>query len=278
MVLIVQTKDATLPSRHVNAPPPYTPLAAAAPPRTPGPASPFRSSPTVSFDSLPPHILLQIVNATVPPQSLRTPEYYIESLYWLTHSLRLVSRSTYIACMNFLRSTFLTDYLTNIKHPYTCDPFPLEPPEASLPPQYQRPQAIVSLQREMAVLDRFIALKCSEDVRSYQTELHLDLDHFKDLFELEQPKARTEDLIRKYGMRAGVVSLVAPPLATSTPISRLPTPLPFSAISVNFSPRKVGVTILRRTVVDVRRDRDETLESVAKRLVKELARVLGRAG
>ena len=40
--------------------------------------------------------------------------------------------------------------------------------------------------REMAVLDRFIALRCSEDVRSYQTELHLDLDHFKDLFELEQ--------------------------------------------------------------------------------------------
>ncbi|KAG8908828.1 hypothetical protein FRB99_003066 [Tulasnella sp. 403] len=231
-----------------------------------------------SFQSLPNHLLLKIVQLTIPKRTPRTSHDHVESLCWLTQSLRLVSRATYIVCMNFLRSHFLQDYMLNVKPPYTCDPFPLEPPEANLPPQYQQPQSVRTLQRETPVLDQFIVLKCYEDRRSHESELYLDLDSFKDIFELMQPKARTEDLIRRYGMRAGVVSLSAPPLSPSTPTSRLPTPLPFSEINVSFSPRRVGVVILRRTVVAVPRERDESLENIAKRLIMELARLLGRSG
>lgn len=85
-----------------------------------------------------------------------------------------------------------------------------------------------------------------------------------------------EDLVRRYGVRAGVISLVAPPMSASASTSKLPTPLPFTSVSVSFSPRKVGLVVLRRTVVEVKRERDEKLESVAKRLINELARVLGR--
>lgn len=87
--------------------------------------------------------------------------------------------------MNYLRTSFLQDYTMNVKSPYTSDPFPLEPPETSLPPQYLT-QSIQSMQRETAILDRFIALKCSEDMHSAESELHLEMDYFKDLFELSQ--------------------------------------------------------------------------------------------
>jgi len=171
-----------------------------------------------------------------------------------------------------------------VKPPYTSDPFPMITPEASLPPdlramlEEQAMGGIQSLQRETAVLDKFIAVKCTEDLRNYESpELHLDLDLFKDIFELMQPKSRTEDLVRKYGMRAGVISLVASPLAPpSSSRSPISLPLPFASVSINYSPRKVGLVVLRRTIVEVKRERDESLESVAKRLIKELARALGR--
>ncbi|KAG8991275.1 hypothetical protein FRB93_002851 [Tulasnella sp. JGI-2019a] len=285
MVLIVQTKDlavdrAMYPTRHVNAPPPYTRRS----PTAPEPLSPsFSSTPgrRRSWQTLPKHVLLNIIEASIPPYSQRSPAPHIEAIYWLSRSVRLVSRATYTASMYYLRSSFLSSYHVSVKPPYTSDPFPLVPPEATLPPDLQAYQSMMiqSLQRETAVLDKFIAVKCLEDLRNYESpELHLDLDLFKDIFDLLQPKARTEDLIRKYGIRAGVISLIAPPLSPG-PSSRtpLPLPFPFASVSISFSPRKVGLVVLRRTIAEVKRERDESLESVAKRLIKELARVLSRA-
>ncbi|KAG9013675.1 hypothetical protein FRB94_001237 [Tulasnella sp. JGI-2019a] len=291
MVVIVETKGLEIdrvvqPTHHVNAPPPYSRQLPPPPERFYLSLKNVTSTPaqTKSWQTLPKHILLNIIDATIPSYSQHSPAPHLEAIYWLNRSLRLVSRSTYAATMHHLRSSFISSYLVSVKSPYTSDPFPLIPPESILPPDLQAYQStmIQSLQRETAVLDTFIAVKCMEDLRNYESpELHLALDLFKDIFDLLQPKARTEDLIRQYGMQAGLITIVAPPLSPG-PSSRvplpLPLPLPFASISINFSPRKVGLVVLRRTIAEVKRERDESLESVAQGLIKELARALIRAG
>lgn len=176
-----------------------------------------------------------------------------------------------------------------IRPPYSSDPFPLSSSASS-----SSVIAVDSLQRETKVLDLFIALKVHEDVMLDDSSLHLEReDSFKDLFDLMQPRSRLEDLVRDYGIREGVVHTnptgVNAPSSSST-ISRMdnsgtgsmttgkrpsgPAPVTFSALSISFSPRRVGLVLTasgrKRTIVDVARTRDEKLEVTAKKLVKLL--------
>jgi hypothetical protein len=83
------------------------------------------------------------------------------------------------------------------------------------------------------VLDLYIALKVREDVWMDETELHLERDEsFKDLFDLMQPRSRTEDLVEQYGAEAKLITM-------SPTSGRSVTPIPFSDLTVSFSPRKV---------------------------------------
>jgi len=153
-------------------------------------------------------------------------EKHRKVLYWLSTSLRFVSRQLYIACMHVLRSTYLPSYQSLIRPPYTSDPFPLAVPsspsgETSNPPAYAPtslssassdglPTAspLVSLQRETVILDRYIVLKVIQDVLADDTELHIGREEsFRDLFDVAQPRARLEDLVRMYGVQDGVVSV-----------------------------------------------------------------------
>ncbi|KAG9088240.1 hypothetical protein FS749_002336, partial [Ceratobasidium sp. UAMH 11750] len=206
-------------------PPPYHTARHPAP-RAPNaeaqlPPPPFRARQTCrSLADLPQHVLLQIVYATcpddVPPERLR------RRLYWVAMYLRLTSRALYTASMHLLRSTYLPLYIDLVKPPYTSDPFPLNAP-ASLrytpTPTTPTPDplsttagaffvpSLQSVQRETAVLDRFLVLKICDDVRSDETELHLGSeDTFSDLFELMQPRSRVEDLVRVFGVQTGVVA------------------------------------------------------------------------
>ena len=178
--------------------------------------------------------------------------------------------------MHVLRSTYLPAYSTLVKPPYSTDPFPLASPSAPQPSTTLSP--IQSLQRETRVLDLFIALKVREDVWADESELHLERDEsFRDLFDLMQPRARMEDLVRAYGARDGVVSIDADgagkPVSSSSSSSRW-RPAPFSALSVAFSSRRLGLVLTTRerkkTIVEVQRGRDEKLEVGAKNLVREL--------
>ncbi|KAJ7021471.1 hypothetical protein C8F04DRAFT_1140925 [Mycena alexandri] len=216
-----------------------------------------------------------------------------------------VLRSTYLPAYDTLiRSPYSSD-------PF---PLPSSPPSAFAPvnPASLR---LDTIQRETATLDLFIALKVREDVWADDSELHLERDEsFKDLFDLAQPRSRLEDLVRVYGLREGVVSIDSPSNGLSAPAygssgnaspsptsgvfrnpprsptsptaksiskgkqpmrSLKPTPLPFSSLSVAFSPRKVGLQMgvpgkSKRTIVDTERTRDERLEVTAKRLVRQL--------
>ena len=58
------------------------------------------------------------------------------------------------------------------------------------------------------MLDLFICAKVREDVWFDETELHVERE---ELFDLSQPRARLEDLIRHYGARTGVVYTTASP-------------------------------------------------------------------
>ncbi|KAF9238474.1 hypothetical protein BU15DRAFT_62450 [Melanogaster broomeanus] len=266
-------------------PPPYAAAASVAPPPFPGT---WRRAACLA--ALPPHLLLKIVYMTFP-QTPGIDESRIErqrkTLYWLSLQLRLVNRSFYIACMHVLRSTYLSAYQSLIRLPYTSDPFPLSSSTSTSSP-------LETIQRETQVLDLFIALKVREDVMMDDSELHLEREEsFKDLFDLMQPRSRLEDLVRHYGLREGVIHTNPPSVSapsSATPVSdngawssssisdgmklSKPVALPFSALSISFSPRKVGLvltsTARKRTLVEVTRTRDEKLEIAAKKLAKQL--------
>jgi len=212
-----------------------------------------------TFPSLPPHILIQILYALFPvdstvflnpaspsSSSVRSgsdsrvqnnfearifedtkAEKQRKVLFWLSTSLRFVSKHLYIACMHVLRSIYLPSYQSLIRPPYSSDPFPLGVPAfpsggASNPPAYgsnsqsslvvredwASTSPIKSLQRETNILDRYIALKVRQDVFADDTELHIEPEEsFRDLFDVAQPRARLEDLTRIYGFREGVVTV-----------------------------------------------------------------------
>ncbi|KAF9556909.1 hypothetical protein CPC08DRAFT_615313, partial [Agrocybe pediades] len=266
-------------------PPPYL----RSPSSAPGSPFPNGSRPPATLSSLPAHILLQIIHHTFPPlpsanspsgSSIYTPappmfsqiEYQLsqpsiperqrKTLLWLSTHLRLVSRSLYTACMHVLRSTYLPAYQAMVKPPYTSDPFPMGLPTTSTP-----------------ILDRFILLKVRQDVFLDDTELHTDrADAFRDIFDVAQPKSRLEDLVRVFGIREGVVSV--PGWMNAKERQKEITPLPFSSLSISFSPRRVGLVYNRtKTIVEVPRKRGpngqmESLESLAKAVVRELKETL----
>lgn len=188
--------------------------------------------------------------------------------------------------MHVLRSTYLPAYTSMIHPPYTSDPFPFTSPSPSTyslsSSASQLTSPVNSVQRETAVLDQFISIKVREDVWVDDSELHLEREElFKDLFDLMQPRARLEDLVRAYALDAGVVSVsssanavvatycgapssssssrtgntcapnitlsrVPPYSSTSSPASRktakpITRKVPFNSLSCSFSPRSAGI-------------------------------------
>ncbi|KAF9535283.1 hypothetical protein CPB83DRAFT_841511 [Crepidotus variabilis] len=191
----------------------------------PAPLPILSTSGKPTLASLPAHILLQIIYNTFPlsdsPQHDTIPLLQRRVLFWLSTSLRLTSRQLYTASMHVLRSTYLESYQSLIRPPYTTDPFPLAEsltPGASGPPAYSSPSPsspsassprtspLKTTQRETPILDLYIALKVRQDVFSDDTSLHIEREEaYRDLFDVAQPRARLEDLVRVYGLREGVV-------------------------------------------------------------------------
>ncbi|KAG2112627.1 uncharacterized protein F5147DRAFT_683751 [Suillus discolor] len=266
-------------------PPPYFPNASTLPP----PPFPGEHRGAAKPSDLPPHLLLKIVYMTFP-QTPGVDEGKIErqrkTLCWLSTQLRSVNRSFYIACEHVLRSTYLPAYNSMIRPPYSSDPFPFSSSAST--------SSCDTMQRETKVLDLFIALKVHEDVMVDDSSLHLEReDSFKDLFDLMQPRSRLEDLVRHYGVREGVVHTNPYGVNASSSSSSVfrvnnsgigsastskwtsdLAPVPFSALSISFSPRRVGLVLTasgrKRTIVDVARTRDEKLEVTAKKLAGQL--------
>ena len=179
--------------------------------------------------------------------------------------------------MHVLRSTYLPAYNSLIRRPYSSDPFP-----HALPNTYEpttSPLALQHIHRETKVLDLFIALKVRQDVYMDDTEFHLEnTESFKDLFDFSQPKSRLEDLIRHYGVKEGAISVSDQVDTPRKMTASRPAPVPYSALSVTFSIRKVGLVLTtrtgKRTILEENRTREERLESTAKLLVHGLRDML----
>jgi len=172
--------------------------------------------------------------------------------------------------MHVLRSTYLPAYSSLIRRPYSSDPFPYALPNTYEPTT--SPLALQHIHRETKVLDLFIALKVRQDMYMDDTEFHLEsTESFKDLFDFNQPKSRLEDLIRNYGTKEGAISVPGQVESPRQTAASRPAPVPYSALSVSFSIRKVGLVLTtrtgKRTMLEESRKREERLESTAKLLV-----------
>ncbi|KZV80886.1 hypothetical protein EXIGLDRAFT_780385 [Exidia glandulosa HHB12029] len=228
-------------------------------PLTPSFPAPAYSTFT-QLSGVPPGVMLKIVYATFPePGTDPTFVRLRRTLFWLAMNLRAVNKAFYVACMHVLRSSYLPAYTQNVRAPYTSDPFP------------SSSSAGAGEQRETVVLDRWMLLKVREDVLADESELHLDLDAQRDVFDMLQPRARTEDLIRTLGLRERVITLDN---ATARPEHGL---YPFTALSVVFEPRRIALVLAtkggwRRTIAEVPRTREEALESSARKIVAQLVR------
>ena len=196
-------------------------------------------------------------------------------LLYRTHQIERAERN--LASMHVLRSTYLPAYSSLIRQPYSSDPFPHTLPNTYEPTS--SPLALQHIQRETKVLDLFIALKVRQDVYMDDTEFHLEnTESFRDLFDFNQPKSRLEDLIRHYGVKEGVITVSDQVATQRKTVTSRPAPVPYSALSVSFSIRKVGLVLTtrtgKRTILEEKRTGEERLESTAKLLVFGLRDVL----
>lgn len=171
--------------------------------------------------------------------------------------------------MHILRSSYLPAYSELVKYPYTSEPFPLAATQPTDASSLASAPVLPSLQRETAILDLFIALKVREDVWVDDSELHLERDEsFRDLFDLLQPRARMEDLVRLYGERNGFIFSKLGRAGGQISHKGM---LDFETLAVSFNSRRVGIVVTaqgrKRTVVETERARDEALEAAAQRLV-----------
>ncbi|EJD05193.1 uncharacterized protein FOMMEDRAFT_166819 [Fomitiporia mediterranea MF3/22] len=199
--------------------------------------------PRKTAPSLPSHVLLLIVYSTLPRLGEYRYKFVVENgirtkvqereresneefavrttrtLYWMAFCLRSVSRGFYLAAMHILRSTFLPHYMQRVRPPYSSDPFPHTSLSSHRPgdPSSARSGAhgtqtsisvVSSMQCESEVLDRYILHQLHEDVFADDSSLNLaHPERLRDLFDFMQPRARLMDLVRMYGVGAGLISL-----------------------------------------------------------------------
>lgn len=178
--------------------------------------------------------------------------------------------------MSMLRSRYLSAYLSQVRVPYTSDPFPVASSSSaggSLPiyseqqslssssfyDAYGRPltRSTVYAQgphsssssssdhvyrsrgRETAVFDRFICLRVGSDLRRAESDLALDGDEERDLFVRLQPAARLEDLLLQRSFAEAVHKrLVDPPPNPIPDANTVPRlrRIPFDHLSIKFTP------------------------------------------
>lgn len=189
------------------------------------------------------------------------------------------------ASMSLLRTHYLPSYLSQVRPPFTTDPWPATSSSSSL-------QASSSACRETKVLDLFIAVETKRDVEHFQSDL-LEQPGMGNLFDLHQPRARLEDLATQRGLLSGhLLSSISQPeeggveqrgagqvraqdISVAFALRKVELRLPMATSSGNISTRDRRLP--RRTVLTVERTRTTTLEETADVLLAELARIPLRA-
>lgn len=218
--------------------------------------------------ALPDHILLQILTKLPLPT--------------LSLALRLTNKKLFLLSSHILRNSFLPAYTTKVKmRNHTTDTAGLE---ITAVDARSGEGATMRPGREVEVLDLFISACINEAVKALESELFLlpsaSTSAERDIFDLLQPKARVEDLIIAYGVQDGIIrsdwrenemgdsaQVVAGDLAVPLSASTAKLMLPFPSSS-----SRKGAVVMK-SVLEVRRRPDETLEKTAESVLDQLARI-----
>ncbi|ORY28153.1 hypothetical protein BCR39DRAFT_535740 [Naematelia encephala] len=199
--------------------PPPPPYSASSSPATPhGPAS---------LSNLPLHLLHRILSYTLD-QKATPSKWYSDSeeerarrIWGLFRGLRGVDRRFHLVATSILRTLYLDQYQTQLLAGISSDPFPASsiiPTTDTDPSSDFTSHSFLALRgRETAVYDRFIAVRCGEELRKAESELSEESEGLRDIFSRLQPAARVEDLLLSLPTR--LITLESRPNYGQLPLS-----------------------------------------------------------
>jgi hypothetical protein len=181
---------------------------------------------------------------------------FVLAAYGHSHSL-LSPRSS--ASMHLLRSHHLSDYLRQVRPPYTTNPYPNL--DWNLP-----------LRRESEILDLFITIATRSEAHLWESSLYLTNDAaIEDLFAQHQPRARLEDLIIGQGANRNLVFPLNWEKWQGLAAEDVKVDLRYKSAAIRLMTSSSSTAL--RTIVDVVRGREESLEMTAKKLLDGLSRL-----
>lgn len=209
--------------------------------------------------------------------------------------VRRVNRALYLPSMHLLRQHFLPFYAEKVRFPFTSDPMGERDPRGQSATIATAGEPVLpSIWRETRVLDLFIARTVIQLALTDESPLHiaalpnlsdgdaedlLDIST-RDLFDLQQPQARTEDLFVTRGESQGVVTRDSVPSGSGWDASRIRA----QDVGIRFALRKVSLALpfaastrggtVPKAVAEVARARDDTLEVTVDRLIRAVGELI----
>lgn len=171
---------------------------------------------------------------------------------------RLPSALSFAASMHLLRSHYLSAYLQKVRPPYTTNPYPHL--DYNLPAR-----------RESEILDLFITVATRAEANEWESSLYISTDAFDDLFAHHQPRARLEDLVIGQGAYRGLVHPLSREKWQGVVAEDIKVELRFKSAALRL--RTVSSSLALRTIVEVARGKEESLETTARHLLDGLSRL-----
>lgn len=161
--------------------------------------------------------------------------------------------------MHILRSHHLDDYFRHVRPPYTTDPYPAS-------------DWTSSPRREAEILDLYIALAVRAEAEMWESSLLMTFDGLDDLFAHHQPRARLEDLMIEKGAERGVLFSTSKEKWRGVLAEDVKVDLRFKSAALRLLVSTQSHHALR-TVVEVTRVKEESLETTAAHLLDGLSRL-----
>lgn len=149
--------------------------------------------------------------------------------------------------------------MRQIRPPYTTNPYP-NSQDWDLP-----------LRREVEILDLYIAISIRAEAEMWESSLLLANDKMEDLFTHHQPRARLEDLVIGQGANRNLIQSIHREKWQGVVMQDVKVDLRFKSASIRLMTNTP--TLAFRTIVEVTKGKEESLERTARHLLDSLSQL-----